>query len=689
MSALCAGRRLCCSAPLWCRAPPAGRARNLRGQLQHYINLCSASKEGHGAEGQPEPPQPTGPPGTRTWRRRRSLSPLDRVSRMIPPEFISQEIRDLQSPQQLSPADPPSSYKDHPEPLRPPSYSKDHLEPLRPPSSYKDHPEPLRPPSYSKDHPEMLRPPSYSEDHPEPLRPQSSSKDHREPLRPLPSSEDHRELLRPLSYFKDHLQTLRTPSSSKEPLRPPPSSEDHPELLSPSSSYEDHPETLRPPSSTEDHPEPLRPPSSSEEPLRPASSYEDHSELLRPPSFSEELLRSSSSSEDHPELLRSPSSSQESGAHSFSQRLPSLESSSSHQEKLCCPPISLSPQDLAPSQGVPFQAGDLLLAEYKRRHYSMFRKMFVLKNSGKLVSNWGAINYKDLLGRLSGEEVRTSSGHQFFLRRPSLDEYVLYMKRGPTISYPKDIASMLMMMDLSPGDVVLEAGSGSGALSLFLSRAVGADGRVHSVELRSDHHNVSKRNFLQWKAAWEIRSGRSWPDNVNFINKDIREALSDLRSVGVDAVALDMLSPQVALPAMIGNLKQGGVCVVYIANITQVIDLLEGIRTCDLPLLCEKVTQVGITDWLVAPSLRKDGSVSKRVEPQGNWSSGTQTPEQEDDDDDDDGDTGDDDLIKRSDPFGQVPYIARPMPWQTGHTAFLVKLRKFKAAEQREPGGAD
>ncbi|CAJ0944402.1 unnamed protein product [Ranitomeya imitator] len=591
MSALCAGRRLC-SAALWCWAPSAGRARNLQtrklgGQLQHCITFCSASQGGHDAEGQPESPQPTSPLGIRTWRRR-SLSPLDRLSSIIPPEFISQEIRDLQSPEQLSTPGPPSSSQDKPEQLRPPSSSQDHPEQLRPPSSSQDHPEQLRPPSSSQDHPEQLRPPSSSQDHPEQLRPPSSSQDHAEQLRPPSSSQDHAE-------------QLRLPSSSQ----------------------------------------------------------------------------------DHPEQLRPPSSPQDSGPHGISEQLPTQEPSTSHQEKLCCPPNS-SAQDFAPFQGVPLQSGDLLLAEYKRRHYSMFRKMFVLKDSGKLDSNWGAINYTDLLGKLSGEKVRTSTGHQFFLRRPSLDEYVLYMKRGPTISYPKDIASILMMMDISPGDMILEAGSGSGALSLFLSRAVGPSGCVHSIELRSDHHRVSKRNFSKWKTAWEIRSGRSWPDNVNFINKDIRDAMCDLRSVGFDAVALDMLNPQVALPAIIGNLKQGGVCAVYIANITQVIDLLEGIRSCELPLLCDNIMEVSITDWLVAPSLRKDGSVSKRVDPQWNWTSETQTPEKGDEDD---SRTDDGDYVNGAHPFGQVPYIARPMPWQIGHTAFLVKLRKFKAAaEQTEPG---
>ncbi|KAG9467047.1 hypothetical protein GDO78_015720 [Eleutherodactylus coqui] len=269
---------------------------------------------------------------------------------------------------------------------------------------------------------------------------------------------------------------------------------------------------------------------------------------------------------------------------------------------------------------------------------------------------------------------------------------------------------MLLMMDVNPGDVILEAGSGSGALSLFLSRAVGPEGCIHSVEVRSDHHYASRKNFLTWKSAWEFGSGRRWPDNVNFIKKDVLDAMSDLKAVAFDAVsnirascgvaryrlvfspvclvlqvALDMLNPQVVLPGIVRNLKQGAVCAVYVVNITQVIDLLEGIRSCQLPLICEKVMEVSVTNWLVAPLLRKDGRISKRVTPQCNLTAEGQTQDQSDDDD---GQTEEDDSVIGSRPFGQLPYIARPLPWQVGHTAFLVQLRKCKATAEATERGA-
>ncbi|XP_075060491.1 tRNA (adenine(58)-N(1))-methyltransferase, mitochondrial isoform X2 [Mixophyes fleayi] len=254
----------------------------------------------------------------------------------------------------------------------------------------------------------------------------------------------------------------------------------------------------------------------------------------------------------------------------------------------------------------------------------------------------------------------------------------------------RDMTAMMMMMDVSPGDVVLEAGSGSGALSLFLSRAVGSEGCVHSFEVRADHHAIAKNNFLKWKNGWQTRCGQPWPDNVQFINRNVLDTLPDYKSVAFDAAALDMLNPHVALPAIIENLKQGAVCAVYIANITQVIDLLEGIRCCELPLLCEKVVEVKITDWLVAPSFRKDGSISKRVGPKLTLPPENQILEETDDDDDDDEESQTDEdleLPTKDQPFGQMPYIARPLPWQTGHTAFLVQLRKFKPAPEHTGTG--
>ncbi|KAK2531914.1 Trmt61b [Columba guinea] len=189
----------------------------------------------------------------------------------------------------------------------------------------------------------------------------------------------------------------------------------------------------------------------------------------------------------------------------------------------------------------------------RRKHNATVKMMCRLAEDSVLASSGGVLPHRDIIGQLPGQMMHTSAGARLLLRRPSLEEY--------------DISAMLMMIDIHPGDTVLETGSGSGAMSLFLSRAVGPKGHVVSYEIREDHHNLAKKNYRHWRAAWEIGHREEWPDNVDFILKDISTAAADMKSKTFDAIVLDMLNPQLALPVVHSSLKQGGVCAVYLANI--------------------------------------------------------------------------------------------------------------------------
>ncbi|XP_061480941.1 tRNA (adenine(58)-N(1))-methyltransferase, mitochondrial isoform X2 [Rhineura floridana] len=329
----------------------------------------------------------------------------------------------------------------------------------------------------------------------------------------------------------------------------------------------------------------------------------------------------------------------------------------------------------APSKNVPFQVGDLILAETRRRRDTDFKKLCKLTAAGVLNTSWGVVKFAEIIGKFPGQMFRTLVGHTFLIRRPALEEYVLLMKRGPTISYPKDINAMLLLMDISQGDTVLEVGSGSGGMSLFLSRAVGPQGHVISYEIRKDHYKVVKKNYQSWCDAWKISHNVEWPDNVDFINEDILTAREDLKTVTFDAIALDMVLPQNALSVVIPNLKQGGVCAVYLANITQVIDLMEAIRTSNLTLFCERIVEVTHRDWLVLPAMWRNGCIFQNMESKQN-TDGESACHHENEEDPAEHSKDDAFVSDRTKP----PYIARPYHWQIGHTAFLVKLRKFNPA---------
>ncbi|XP_065488774.1 tRNA (adenine(58)-N(1))-methyltransferase, mitochondrial isoform X2 [Caloenas nicobarica] len=348
------------------------------------------------------------------------------------------------------------------------------------------------------------------------------------------------------------------------------------------------------------------------------------------------------------------------------------------QEEAAASQVPLDAEGARPG---PFRAGELALAEVRRKHNATVKMMCRLAAGSVLTSHGGVLPHRDIIGQLPGQVMRTSAGARLLLRRPSLEEYVLLMPRGPTIAYPKDISAMLMMIDIHPGDTVLETGSGSGAMSLFLSRAVGPKGRVISYEIREDHHNLAKKNYRHWRAAWEIGHKEEWPDNVDFILKDISTAAADMKSRTLDAIVLDMLNPQLALPVVHSSLKQGGVCAVYLANITQVIDLLDKIRTCKLPFVCEKIIEVTHRNWLVLPAKIKNCKSSHMAETKENIEEPPQKEYEE-------AHIPDQVVLKESEyneslsddaeTYCSVPYIAKPSYWQDAHSAFLTKLRKFR-----------
>lgn len=183
----------------------------------------------------------------------------------------------------------------------------------------------------------------------------------------------------------------------------------------------------------------------------------------------------------------------------------------------------------------------------------------------------GYLQHDDLIGSPDGSTVTNTAGFEYLALRPLLSDYVMSMPRGAAVVYPKDAGQIVTMADIFPGAVVVEAGVGSGALSMSLLRAVGETGRLHSFERREDFADIAMANARAYfgtdHPAWTVTVG------------DLVEALPDNVEPGtVDRVVLDMLAPWDCLEAVGQALAPGGVLICYVATATQLSKVAEAMR---------------------------------------------------------------------------------------------------------------
>lgn len=212
----------------------------------------------------------------------------------------------------------------------------------------------------------------------------------------------------------------------------------------------------------------------------------------------------------------------------------------------------------------PFAIGERVqLTDAKGRHYTIS-----LTPGAEFHTHRGSIAHDALIGLEQGSVVKSSNGAMFLVLRPLLLDYVMSMPRGPQVIYPKDAAQIIHEGDIFPGARVLEAGAGSGALTLSLLRAVGPQGRVVSYEARADHAEHASRNVNTF-------FGQA-PENWQLIISDLAD--SELPDGSFDRAVLDMLAPWEVLDSVSRLVVAGGVLMIYVATVTQLSTVVEAVR---------------------------------------------------------------------------------------------------------------
>ena len=228
--------------------------------------------------------------------------------------------------------------------------------------------------------------------------------------------------------------------------------------------------------------------------------------------------------------------------------------------------MSITPENAYPRARTPgyFAAGDRIqLTDPKGKLYS-----FTITPGKEWHTHKGWIVHDELIGLPEGSVVSTTAGLKFTAFIPLLSDYVLSMPRGATIVYPKDAAMIVGVADVYPGAHVLEAGVGSGALSLSLLRAVGPGGSLDSFERREDFAEIARSNVENYFG--------SLPEHWSLTVGSVQE-IDDKKIY--DRVILDMLAPWECVEMAAKVLRPGGVFLAYVATTTQLSATAEALKS--------------------------------------------------------------------------------------------------------------
>jgi len=231
------------------------------------------------------------------------------------------------------------------------------------------------------------------------------------------------------------------------------------------------------------------------------------------------------------------------------------------------------------------QGERVLLIDAKQRRY-----LIKLRPGESFHTHAGILAHDDIIGATEGSTVLGSTGREFLVFRPTLADVVLKMPRGAQVIYPKDLGAILIAADVGPGQRILEAGVGSGALSMALLRA-GA--RVIGYEIREDFAERAKANVAD----------QLGPD-VDY-RVEVRDVTAGIGESDLDRVVLDLPEPWDVVGPATEALRPGGIFLAYLPTINQTGQLREALARHGFGLA--ETVEILRRTWHVEPrSVRPD-----------------------------------------------------------------------------------
>jgi tRNA (adenine57-N1/adenine58-N1)-methyltransferase len=191
--------------------------------------------------------------------------------------------------------------------------------------------------------------------------------------------------------------------------------------------------------------------------------------------------------------------------------------------------------------------------------------IFPLLPGGEYHTHRGLLKHDELFGLPWGSRVFSNTGAPFYLLQPSLSDLLTDLPRNTQIMYPKDIGFILITLGVGAGQRILEAGTGSGSMSIALANAVGPGGKVVSYEMRPEMQKMARKNLA--------RLGLE--DRIDFKLGDIADGFSE---TDMDAMFLDVQNPWDYIGQVRAALKPGGSFCSLVPTFNQVSKLLIALR---------------------------------------------------------------------------------------------------------------
>ena len=217
------------------------------------------------------------------------------------------------------------------------------------------------------------------------------------------------------------------------------------------------------------------------------------------------------------------------------------------------------------------------------------KHLAVLKDDQEFVSQNGVIKFNDI--RELPSIVTSSKNHEYHVYIPSFDEFILLMKRGPQIIYPKDIGSILIAGNINKDSNILEIGTGSGALTLYLNLILDKKSQLFTLDENEKNQRRAQKTIERYLTSSKINN----VVNVNYINTKLSSfSFKDLADK-VDTIITDIPEPWEFF--LKNQIEKDLNWVSYLPSISQVEKIVTNLRENNF--LNIKITETLNREWII------------------------------------------------------------------------------------------